>query len=46
MGHISRGKMGLVFCMVADEFRQKQGKKVEKKTSLLFLYYRHFYFIE
>ena len=23
--------MGLVFCMVGDEFRQKQGKEVEKK---------------
>jgi hypothetical protein len=23
--------MGLVFCMVADENRQKQGKEVEKK---------------
>ena len=27
---------GLVFCMVADEFRQKQGKEVEKKDIFTF----------
>ena len=32
---------GLVFCMVADEFRQNK-----EKTSLLVLYYLTFYFIE
>ena len=38
-------KQDEVFCMVADENRQKQGKNVEKKTCLLFLYYLHLYFI-